>query len=111
MVVLSRGGRELTSWPLELVCPLDLSVVDDLARMQLAARRLGCSIGLRDAWPELTELLELLGLGEAIGGVADVAGCVVGGGRPWVPLQVGGEAEGSEERGVEEVVVSDDPVA
>ena len=58
-VVLVRGQAELASWPLTGDgCP-DLSVVDALARMQLAARRAGCAIRVRDACPELSELLGL----------------------------------------------------
>ena len=70
---------------------VDLAIVDELARVQLGARRMGCSIRLRDARKELVELLELVGLCGA--------------------LQVLGQAEGGEEAGVEEVVVTDDPVA
>ncbi|MEA2901432.1 MAG: hypothetical protein QOH36_1319 [Actinomycetota bacterium] len=95
VVVLARDGVEVASWPLEVHGPVDLSVVDDLARLQLAARRLGCSLKLRDPSGELTALLAFLGLARATGAV----------------LQVIGEAECGEERGVEEVVVPDDPVA
>ncbi len=42
----------------------DLTAVNALARMQLTARGLGCRIRLRNAGPELRELLELVGLGE-----------------------------------------------
>ncbi len=82
---------------MSLRCPgrPDLAVVDRLARLELGARRAGLSVRLRDAHPELCELLELCGLGE-----------VLGAGR-----QVGGQPEGGEEAGVEEVVVPDDPVA
>ena len=99
MVVLARDGVEVASWPLEVHGPVDLSVVDDLARLQLAARRLGCSIKLREPSGELTALLAFLGLARAIAG--STGAC----------LQVVGQAEGGEERGVEEVVVPDDPVA
>jgi hypothetical protein len=98
VVVLARDGVEIVSWPFEVRGPIDLSVVDDLARLQLAARRMGCSLKLRDTCGELTALLAFLGLAQA------VAGATVG-------LQVVGEAEGGEEGGVEEVVVPDDPVA
>jgi hypothetical protein len=98
-VVLLRDDAELDSWPLICPGPPDLSVVDDLARMQLAARRLGCSIWLRQACPELTALIELAGLAHVV---------TFG---PQRPLQAVGEAEGGEEGGVEEVVVPDDPVS
>ena len=88
-VVLLRDGAEVASWP--LVCEdgrVDLGAVNALARMQLQARREGCTVWLRHACPDLIELLELVGL-----------------------LQVIRQAEGLEQGGVEEVVVPDDPVA
>jgi hypothetical protein len=45
---------------------MDLATVDDLARLQLAGRRLGFRVRL-SAPRELWELIDLLGLGEAIG--------------------------------------------
>ena len=89
--MLGRGDEELASWPLMACGAVDLAVVDELARVQLAARRMGCSIRLRDVCEELVELLEFVGL-RAV-------------------LQVLGQAECGEEVGVEEVVVTDDPVA
>ena len=91
-VVLLRDGAEVASWPLR--CEegrVDLRAIDALARLQLKARRQGCTVWLRHACPDLIELLELVGL----------AGV----------LQVSREAEGREQGGVEEVVVPDDPVA
>ncbi len=90
-VVLLCDDAEVASWPLVCVDGIDLSVVDELARLQLGARRGGCAIWLRHACPDLVELLRLVGL-------TDV-------------LQVGGKTEGGEQAGVEEVVVPDDPVA
>ncbi len=92
VVVLTRGGDEVVRWPLEVRGTVDLAVVDDLARIQLAARRLGCSVRLEDTCCELSGLLAFLGLAQAV-------------------LQVVGEPEGGEQGGVEEVVVPDDPVA
>ena len=98
-VVLVRGDVEVASWPLaRWGCP-DLAVVDGLARLQLLARRLGCSIQLRDPGVELRELLEAVGLGDV---VTDVVG---------LPAEVRGEAEGSEQVRVDEVVMPDDPIA
>ncbi|MGH3963468.1 MAG: hypothetical protein ACRDRY_09465 [Pseudonocardiaceae bacterium] len=97
MVVLVLGDSEVASWPLPRWDRPDLAVVDELARLQLAARRLGCSIRLRDACIELLELLELLGLGDVVGGTAGLR------------REVGGQAEGGEQLGVEEVVMPDDP--
>ena len=89
-VVLVCGPDEVVSWPLTGDGRPDLSAVDALARLELAARRLGCSIRLRDVCADLVGLLDLVGLGEC--------------------LEVGGKAEGGEEAGVEEVVMPDDPV-
>ncbi len=90
-VVLLCDDTEAASWPLLCADGVDLSVVDELARLQLDARRRGCSIWLRHACPDLVELLWFVGLTEV--------------------LQVGGKTEGGEQAGVEEVVVPDDPVA
>jgi hypothetical protein len=92
-VVIVHRGTELTSWPLAgSACP-DLAVVDELARLQLAARRAGCTVALRDPGPALVQLLDLVGLRDTL--------CV----------EVRGQAEELEQRRVEEVVVADDPVA
>lgn len=72
MVVLVRGDVELASWPLTSRDRPGLAVVDELARFQLAARRRGCSIRLRDACVELMELLDLLGLGEVVSSTAEL---------------------------------------
>ena len=93
-VVLVCGPDEVACWPFTADAGdgrPDLSTVDALARLQLAARRLGCSIRLRDACADLVGLLDLVGLREC--------------------LEVGGQPEGGEQLGVEEVVVPDDPVA
>ena len=95
-VVLLRGDEEVAGWALVGTGRPDIGLVDEVARLQLAAKRAGCSISLRNACPDLLRLLDLAGL------------CDVGGRRP---LQVVGEAEDGEEVGVEEVVVPDDPVA
>jgi hypothetical protein len=89
-VVLVRGDVEVASWPLAAATPTDLSVVDHVARLQLAARRLGCSIRLRDACGQLWELLDLAGLT----GVVTGAGALV--------VEVGGEPERGKQLGVEE---------
>ena len=96
-VRLVRGEIELASWPLPGGGHADLSVVDELARLQLAARRRGCAIRLQDACSELVDLLYLVGLGEVVPQDSD-----------FEPV---GQAERREELGVQEVVVPDDPVA
>ena len=67
IVVLARDEVEVTSWPLAGWGRPDLGVVDQLARLQLTACRVGCSVRLRDPCVELVELLDLLGLGEVAG--------------------------------------------
>ena len=91
-VVLLRDGAEIASWP--LVCEdgrVDLGAVNALARLQLHARREGCTVWLRHACPDLVALLGFVGLAEV--------------------LQVGRQPEGGEQVGVEDVVMPDDPVA
>jgi hypothetical protein len=73
IVVLVRGGAEVAIWPLAGVTRPDLSVVEKLARLLLVARRLGCSIRLRDASSELVELLQLAGLA-GLAGLPGLAG-------------------------------------
>ena len=108
-VVLVCAGEEVASWP--LVCEggrVDLGVVDTLARLQLHARRQGCQVWLRDACPNLVELVQLVGLA----GVLQVRRPAREAGPDGSPhLEVRREAEGLEQGGVEEVVVADDPVA
>ena len=66
MVVLLCGGIAVTSWPLPGAGQPDLGLVDGLARLQLAARRVGCSIELHHAAPALSELLALIGLADVV---------------------------------------------
>jgi hypothetical protein len=61
-VVLVRDGSEVPIGVARPRSPCPLELVDDLARFQLAARRLGWSIRLRARDPELVELLVLVGL-------------------------------------------------
>lgn len=44
----------------------DAVTVDALARLQLAARRTGCQVRLRNACDELLELVELMGLTDVL---------------------------------------------
>ena len=95
-MALCRGDAEVASWPLDRSGSADLAVVDELARLHLAARRMGYSIRLRDACTGLLELLDLVGLRELV---------------PEVGLrQVDGEVERREKLGIDEVVMPDDPV-
>ncbi len=89
IVVVGPGGIEVTSWPLAVVAQPDLALLDELAHLQLTARRLGYTIRVRNACAGVSELLALAGL----------------------RLEAQGKAECGEEVGVEEVVMPDDPVA
>ena len=77
----------------------DMTLVDALARLQLAARRRGRSIRLREPCQELCELLELVGLTEVLVGV------------PGSGVEPGRKTEGCEQVGVQEVVQPGDPSA
>jgi ABC-type transporter Mla MlaB component len=78
----------------------DAAAIDALARLQLIARRRGRRIGLRNASPELQELLAAVGLSE-------VLPCAEGSG-----LETVGEAEQREPAGgVQEEGDAGDPVA
>jgi ABC-type transporter Mla MlaB component len=101
VLVLVRGDAEVASWPLARWARPDLALVEELARLQLEARRVGCSIRLRDACTELVELLDLVGLSDVVPVVAPAG----------LRIEAGGEAEGREKVGVEEVVDPGDPVA
>jgi hypothetical protein len=69
----------------------DLALIDALVRFQLAARREGGRLQLRNVSRELDELLEFVGLAAVLG------------------LEPRGQAELREQLGVEEVVQPGDP--
>lgn len=89
VVLVDPGGVPLATCVVGGSGPPDLRLVDALARAQLCLRRRGWRIRLPDVCAELAELLELAGLGR----------------------EVGREAEGLEQPGVEEGVEPGDPVA
>ena len=99
IVVRAPGDVEVVSWPVANGAGNGLAVVDALARLQLAARRWGCTIRVRGAPDELLGLIDLVGLKAVLTGPAPSA------------REVAGEAEGLEQLEVEEVMVADDPVA
>ncbi|MDQ1492576.1 MAG: hypothetical protein QOJ23_5090 [Actinomycetota bacterium] len=68
IVVLAVGGTEVARWPLAGSARPDLAVIDSLARLALAARRLGGAIGLRGAGPELLALIDFVGLDDVLVG-------------------------------------------
>ena len=66
IVVLAVGGMEMASWPLAGSSRPDLAVIDALARLALAARRLGGAVTVRGAGPELVDLIEFVGLDDVV---------------------------------------------
>jgi hypothetical protein len=66
-VVLTRGDVDVATWTVANGTRPTLDVVERLARLQLAAGRLGCAIRLTDANRELWDLLELCGLADRFG--------------------------------------------
>jgi hypothetical protein len=64
--VLVVDGVPVATWRLDSPPHPDIGVVNRLARWQLAARRLGWSIRLRNPCPELRDLLDFAGLGDVI---------------------------------------------
>ena len=63
---LVRDGREVPLGAPRPRSPCQLELVDDLARLALAARRLGWSLRLRSADPGLVELMALVGLDDVL---------------------------------------------
>ena len=89
------GGEKAVVVVVSEDLPADLTLVDALARLQLAARRFGCSIRVHGTGPDLGALLELVGLADVLPAPE----------RPeCLRLELAREAEGFEELGVEEVV-------
>jgi hypothetical protein len=60
--VLRREDGEVLLGPVHGSSRCDLGFVDDLLHVQLAARRFGWTIRLRDVRDDLRELLDLAGL-------------------------------------------------
>jgi hypothetical protein len=59
--ILTGSGAAFAVCDVDTVEPT-AATVDALARLQLAARRLGCRIALRGTTPELRDLVEFMGL-------------------------------------------------
>jgi len=83
--------RFVISFDAGAITGADEAVLDALARLQLTARRIGGSIALVNARPELVDLLHLVGLAAELLGV-----------------EVDGEAEEREEVGIDEEVDTGD---
>jgi ABC-type transporter Mla MlaB component len=63
--LLARSAAEVALCDVRGVDP-DAVTVDALARLQLGARRHGCTVRLRRATDELRELVELMGLTDVL---------------------------------------------
>jgi hypothetical protein len=72
IVVVLRGDLEVARWPLDRESA-DLALVDELARLQLAASRLGYRIRLDDVGDELRDLLQFTGLAAMVGLIEDIS--------------------------------------
>ena len=66
IVVLAVGGAEVARWPLVGSSRPDLEVIDELARLALAARHFGGEVGLCQAGPELLSLIRFVGLDDVL---------------------------------------------
>ena len=65
-MLLLTGGAVVALGDIRPTVRCDLSLVDALARMQLAAGRMGWSIRLDDVNGELAGFLELVGLADVL---------------------------------------------
>ena len=63
---LERSGAEVLVCDVAAVTRPDAGTIEALARLQLTARRLGCTMRLRHPSPELAELLALFGLSDVL---------------------------------------------
>jgi len=63
VVVLRRDGEDVLLGPVYGPNRCDLGFVEDLLRVQLAARRFGWTIRLVEVRDDLRELIEMVGLG------------------------------------------------
>ena len=63
--LLGSSGARVAHCDVRGVEP-DAVTVDALARLQLAARRYGCRVHLRNASPELHELVRFMGLSDVL---------------------------------------------
>ena len=92
VVLVVDDHTEVTLFHLARPEIVDLGVVDSLASLQLAARRLGWAIRIDNPCPTLRGLIELTGLSDVL-----------------LRGQVHGEAELGKQVRIEEVVQPDDP--
>ncbi len=98
-LLLAAADAEQIICDVAVVGSPDLAAIDALARLQLAAQRLGSSLRLQHASSELMGLLALTGLDEVVG----IA--------PGLALEADREPEDREEVGVDEGVDPGDPAS
>jgi len=89
-VTLVRSGQEVLLGSFDGGTRCDLGFVEDLLRLDMTVRRLGWSMRLDDVRADVREVLELVGLADALS------------------LDAGREAERREQVGVDEVVDAGD---
>ncbi|HZQ86371.1 MAG TPA: hypothetical protein VFA83_16095 [Acidimicrobiales bacterium] len=65
-VVLVNGDEVLAEWDIHCDGRPAVALLDELARMQLAARRLGLAIIVRDADTRLADVIALAGLTDVL---------------------------------------------
>lgn len=70
-VEIVDDGVAFAAWEVDGIGPIDLHVVDSLARMQLAVQQLGWSVRVRNPCTALRALIDLAGLDEVIALVSD----------------------------------------
>lgn len=92
VIVVVDGDTVVARWRVDYLARPDLSMVETMARLHLAARRIGLDVHLEHPPKELWELVELVGMADLL-------------------LDAGRQAEGSEQLGVEEVMKPGDPVS
>ena len=68
VVVLRRDGEDVLLGPVYGPDRCDFGFVEDLLRVQLAARRFGWTIRLVEVREDLRELIDLVGLSPDLGG-------------------------------------------
>jgi len=67
VVVVQRAGTEVTRWGIPLDARSDLEVIDELARVVVAARRSDDEVTVHVFCPRLASLIDLAGLRDALG--------------------------------------------
>jgi ABC-type transporter Mla MlaB component len=64
--LIQRSGTDLVTCDVGVLDSCDLVVIDALARMELIARRLGCTVQVSRASDQLVELIAFAGLQEVL---------------------------------------------